>query len=247
MPANPMNTTLRSGFLVLASLALSAPASAGPFENGLAAYNRGDFAAAQQIWRPLAQTGDPWAQKLPGVMYFNGDGMPQDGAGAIAWWRKAAELGAADAQFNLGLLYDEGRVLAQDDSQAAMWYRKAAEQGNAAAQYKLGLMYTEGRGVQRDNVLAHMLFNLAAMQGHADAQKDWDIAASFLTRDQIAEARRLASGWMEQRKRYADAQLESDAAGERHFLPMSGARTSGLVPKPVKTIRIGGDGRPKPE
>ena len=41
-----MKTILRSGFLALAIMALAVPANAGPFEDGLAAVERGDYATA---------------------------------------------------------------------------------------------------------------------------------------------------------------------------------------------------------
>ena len=53
-----MKSILRSGFLALAIMALVVPASAGPLEDGLAAYNRGDYATALKFWRPHAEQGD---------------------------------------------------------------------------------------------------------------------------------------------------------------------------------------------
>lgn len=47
--------------VVLPSL-LMAPAAAGPFEDGLTAYYRGDYKRAHRFWRPLAEQGDAGAQ-----------------------------------------------------------------------------------------------------------------------------------------------------------------------------------------
>jgi len=38
-----MKAILRSGFLALAIMALAVPANAGPYEDGLTAYQRGDY------------------------------------------------------------------------------------------------------------------------------------------------------------------------------------------------------------
>ena len=85
-----MNAILRSGFLALViMLALAVPADAGPFEDGEAAYERGDFATALKFWRPLAKRGNAGAQKALGVMYDNGYGVPQDSAEAAKWYRLA--------------------------------------------------------------------------------------------------------------------------------------------------------------
>ncbi len=48
------------------------------------------------------------AQFSLGIMYDNGEGVPQDHAEALQWWRKAAEQGYATAQYNIGVMYDEG-------------------------------------------------------------------------------------------------------------------------------------------
>ena len=82
-----------------------------------------------------------------------------------------------------------------DYVQASKWYRLAADQGNAYAQGGLGVMYAKGEGVPQDYVLAHMWLNLAAAQGQAEAVKNRDLAASKMTRDQLAEAQRLARDW----------------------------------------------------
>ncbi len=52
-----MKAILRSGFIALAIMALAVPANAGPLEDGVAAYERGDYAAALKFLRPLAEQG----------------------------------------------------------------------------------------------------------------------------------------------------------------------------------------------
>jgi hypothetical protein len=52
---------LRAGVIV-AALALFGSAMAGPAEDGQAAYQRGDYAAAMRLWRPLAEQGNARAQ-----------------------------------------------------------------------------------------------------------------------------------------------------------------------------------------
>ncbi len=142
----PMKAILRSGFLVLAIMALTVPANAGSLDDGVAAYQRGDYAAALRLWQPLAEQGDADAQYNLGVMYDNGRGVRQDDGEAVKWYRKAAEQGVADAQHNLGHAYANGRGVPQDHGEAVKWYRKAAEQGNAMAQVNLGVMYAKGEG-----------------------------------------------------------------------------------------------------
>ncbi len=187
---------------VVLSLMLTGGAVAGPFDEGVAAYQRGDYATAMRLWRPLAEQGLADAQNILGVMYGKGQGVPQDDAEAVKWYRLAAEQGDAQAQFNLGFRYSKGRGVPQNDAEAVKWWRLAAEQSYAAAQYSLGLMYAKGQGGLRDDVLAHMWFDLAASWFSApeaeerdQAVKDRDFVASKMTPEQIAEAQKLARDW----------------------------------------------------
>ena len=91
-------------------LALTVPADAGPYEDGNAAYSRKDYATALKIWKPLAEQGHANAQFDLGVIYDNGDGVPQDYAEAVKWYRMAAEQGYATAQFNLGSCTPKARA-----------------------------------------------------------------------------------------------------------------------------------------
>jgi uncharacterized protein len=102
-------------FLVgLFTLAVFGVAAAEPLEDGLAAYQRGDYAAAIGYWRPLADRGDEYAQDSLGDLYAAGLGVPQDLAQAAAWYRKAAEQGYAPAQAYLGIIYWNGQGVPQD-------------------------------------------------------------------------------------------------------------------------------------
>ena len=107
------------------TLGLTAPAWAG-WDEALAAYERRDYATAAREWRPLAEQGDAEAQYFLGLMYRNGQGVPQDYAEAVQWYRKAAEQGDATAQLSLGLMYGMGQGVPRDLTQAHMWLNLAA-------------------------------------------------------------------------------------------------------------------------
>ncbi len=116
----------------------------------------------------------------------------------MKWYRKAAEQGHAEAQQNLGVMYANGQGVAEDYGEAMKWYLKAAEQGDAHAQSILGFMYSEGQGVSQDYVRAYMWLSLAAKRDHEDAKYDRAVVGGKLTKDQIAEAERLAREWLEE-------------------------------------------------
>ena len=152
-------------------LLLAMPAAAQDIEKGVDAYQRGDYAAALAEWHPLAEQGDAYAQFFLGVMYDNGEGVPQDDAEAARWYRPAAEQGVAEAQYNLGVMYRNGEGVPQDYAEAARYNRMAAEQDHAKAQHNLGVMYALGQGVPQDYGQSHTLFSLAAEQGHPAAHQ----------------------------------------------------------------------------
>jgi len=135
---------------LVVSLCLAAPVLAGPLEDADVAYERGDYATASRLWRPLAEQGFANAQHSLGVMYDDGHGVAQDYKEAVKWYRLAAEQDFGQAQNNLGFMYANGLGVTQDDKEVVKWYRLAAEQGFAQAQYNLGFMYAKGRGVEQD-------------------------------------------------------------------------------------------------
>jgi hypothetical protein len=70
-----MRSLIKAGLVALV-LCLAAPVAAGPFENGVAAAERGDYATA--LWHLLADQGAAEAQTNLGKMYKLGKGVPQD-------------------------------------------------------------------------------------------------------------------------------------------------------------------------
>jgi TPR repeat protein len=130
-------------------------------------------------------------------MYATGQGVPEDDAEAARWYRLAAEQGLAEAQAYLGVMYANGEGVPEDDTESVRWYRLAAEQGFAVAQSYVGAMYASGEGVPEDLVYARMWFNLSATQGNETAQGNKEIVEQRMTPEQIAEAQRLSTEWLE--------------------------------------------------
>jgi len=128
--------------MFLAGMATLSPALAGPFEDGRAAFERGDYAAALQMWRRLAENGDAQAQNAVGDMYATRRARLSQGSGedseAAKWYLKAAEQGFAPAQSNLGRIYYEGLGVPRD----------------LAAPTPIGIAFDAGRS--RDRLAARM-------------------------------------------------------------------------------------------
>jgi TPR repeat protein len=111
---------------VIFSVMLTGGAAAGPLEDAWAAYQRGDYATALQLWRPRAEQGVALAQNNLGLMYYERQGVPQDYGEAAKWYHLAAEQGNATAQYNLASMYYSGEGVPQDDVQAYLWVSLAA-------------------------------------------------------------------------------------------------------------------------
>jgi len=188
----------------LALMLMPAMVTAQDFQAGRAAANAGDYATALREWTPLAEQGEAYAQALLGVMYANGQGVPQDDAKAAKWFRLAAAQGYADALFYLGVMYDNGQGVPQDDAEAVKWYRLAAAQGDADAQYNLGVMYAKGQGVPQDFIAAHMWFNISGANGDSQAAAKRDAVAAKLSPADLSTAQRSAKVCMASNYRDCD-------------------------------------------
>ena len=187
--------------MALILIALAGTALAGPYEDGVAASERGDHVAAMALWRPLADEGNVDAQYRIAVLYDLGRGVAQDYGAAARWYRMAADRGHANAQHNLATMYEMGEGVEPDYALAAaiVWFRRAAMQGYAPAQCSLGAMYALGRGVRRDDIEAYKWLTLAMESKspqHASAislaKKNRDLVALRITPHQAAIGERHA-------------------------------------------------------
>ncbi len=114
---------------VLLLLALVSAVYAGSYEDGLAAYFKGDYILAAREFHKAARWGNADAQYNLGLMYNNGKGLPQAFTKAVKWYRKAAEQSHADAQFHLGISYYLGEGIPQNYVRAHMWLNISAIHG----------------------------------------------------------------------------------------------------------------------
>jgi uncharacterized protein len=116
---------MRRALLVVLAGALwtiqASPLRAASFEDGLDAFNSGDFSHAFSIWWRLSRAGDPKAQASLGFMYYSGKGVQRDDRQSLFWFRQAAEAGQPTAQFFLGMQYFYGRGVPRDLAQAYSW------------------------------------------------------------------------------------------------------------------------------
>ena len=111
-----------------------------------------DLDHGYEIFKSLAEAGDPRAQFFLGTAYVQGASVEADEAIAIDWFRKSAEGGYDMGQYWYGFMLSRGRgVTGEDWKTAIKWFRKAAKQGHSNALFSMGEIYESCRaGLDRD-------------------------------------------------------------------------------------------------
>ncbi|QOP45693.1 tetratricopeptide repeat protein [Sulfurimonas paralvinellae] len=99
------------------------------FNDGVKAYENGNYKEAMRLYEKAALQGNTNAQYNLGVMYANGKGVRQDFTKALKWFQIAADHRDASAQYNLGIMYENGRGVRQNKSQAKEFYGQACDNG----------------------------------------------------------------------------------------------------------------------
>jgi TPR repeat protein len=115
------------GLIVAAQMLGIAGAIAGPWEDGMASYNRGDYVPAIRLFRPLAEQGNAKAQSVLGVMYRRGEGVARSSVRAFIWLSRAAARGDARAKVELR---DVSQTMTPEELSQAREMAQACEASN---------------------------------------------------------------------------------------------------------------------
>jgi TPR repeat protein len=181
-----------------------------------------DYEKALRSCTHAAEQGELFALENLGDMYYFGQGVNQDYKKAVINFTLAGEQGSLKAQSRLGFMYHYGigidanvkeaekwfsvaaeqhgynsighvfKFKYKDYEQSLKWYKLGAEKGDARAQYSLGDTYYRGSGVVQDYVYAHMWWNVASSHDNGWSSRFRDKIESVMTKEQIAEAQKLA-------------------------------------------------------
>lgn len=168
-----------------------------------------DLARAERLLLHAADGGDLDSQRLLASEYASGKRLKRNPTAALHWLKMAEQNGSSSKlqdQFQLGCFYEHDSDDAPKYSEAIIWYRKAADHGHYRSLKSLGSLYESGCGVLVDYVQAYKWYGLsvAASYGkaglrefHAAAIKTRDLLAEKMTSSQRAQARLLASKWLD--------------------------------------------------
>ena len=202
-------------------LATASPSTAQSVNAGIEAWQRGNYASAVSIWRPLAERGDADAQFNLGQSYRLGRGVPTNLSLAKSWLEKAARQNHIDAETTLGLL------LFQNGDQAGglKWLKLAAVAGEARAMLVYGTALFNGDSVTQDPIAGYAYVYRANAQGLPAAK---DILAQLDKLLNVADRRKALA--MVQAADKADAKelFASDAPAKA---------TKKTVTKPPKALK----------
>ncbi len=208
-----LKTMLAVGLLALPGIAMA------DVNAGVAAWQRGDYAAAVAEWREPAMQGDADAQFNMGQAYRLGRGVEQNTRQAQVYYAKAAAQGHVKAADNLGLLlFQEGQ-----QEQAMPYVLDAASRGDPRAQYLVGIAHFNGDLLERDWVRAYALLTLANSAGLPQAASAVQQMDQYIPREQREQAQILVP----QLKRDADARRATRLAAADLETPVS------LAPPPT--------------
>ncbi len=116
----------RLALAVALLIGLAVPAWAD-FQDGVAAYDRGDYTTALEEFKPLAEQGNAQAQFSLGAMYVFGQGVPQDSVQAYMWIDLAASRYATAPARDLAIELREALAALLTPAQIAEAQRLAGE------------------------------------------------------------------------------------------------------------------------
>lgn len=184
--------------LYLLLICFSSVALATTLEEARQASERGDYKAALEILRTLAEKGDPDALANIGNMYAFGRGVEKNLSIAASYWKRAAEKGVGTAIGNIAILYKTGQGgLPKDDALAAAWYKRAAEHRHVPSMITLSSLYMLGEGIEVDRLRALAWAGLAASNTPSPRPREAATAqvrkiAQGMTSDEIQKAQELS-------------------------------------------------------
>jgi uncharacterized protein YjbI with pentapeptide repeats len=134
--------------ILLSALCFTGNSFGVTLKEGLDALDRGDLTKAANIFKALANQGDPEAQHNLSLMLSRGmGGLPKSERHAFGYMKKSAKQGLADAEAALGEMYLQGIGVRKNQKEAIKWYQLAADHGNSKAKKALEKLPTEQKAM----------------------------------------------------------------------------------------------------
>lgn len=158
--------------LCLALAACASPAKPRPsFDEGVRAYDAGDYTTALQIWSALAEDYDLAAMRNLGLLFENGLGVPKNDGIAAQHYRDAAENGLVSAQLSLARLHANPSSDQHNPRFAYEWFVQAAISGSDLGAFQAARMMYFGEGTQVNQETALNVIRDLAENGLSQAKR----------------------------------------------------------------------------
>ncbi|CCQ72340.1 tetratricopeptide repeat protein [Magnetospira sp. QH-2] len=137
--------------VAILSVIHAATALSETLSQGLAAYDRKDYATAFPVLKEWAERGNPIAQFHFGALYDRGNGIAKDQEIAFEWFEKAAAQGHRDALFNVALSLLTAGGTEKDPDRAQLLLREVDRfgKGDMEAYLYLELWSRYGKAFER--------------------------------------------------------------------------------------------------
>lgn len=145
------------------------PGDQTKFNEGLAAYDAGDYPKAFKIFSKLADKYDLAAMRNVALMERRGLGTPKDPHAAQDMMEKTARRGLPSAQADLGIMLMDGEAGKPDPKAAFPWLELAARAQHPLAQFRLAELLEDGVVIPKDLAAAELLYGAAARHGVTEA------------------------------------------------------------------------------
>jgi uncharacterized protein len=176
------------GFIAATGLAFA------DVQQGIDAYQKGDYKTALEELKKAAGAGDANGQFYLGEIYDKGRGVPQDFAEAAKWYRAAADQNQVDAQEVLCTRYFFGQAtLPKDPTQAVKYCPGAAKAGKEYAAFLAGYLFERGQGTTADPKKAAEYYKISAEKGNVSAQEA--LGSMYFFGEGVAQDYALAAKW----------------------------------------------------
>ena len=183
-------------------------------KTAVALYQKKNYKAALNMFRPLAKQGHPRAKFYLGVMYSEGRGVLKDERKAAEWTFAAAKQGYSHAQYNLGIIYRTGRGVTKDSKKSYYWYNKAAKQGHVPATHYVGLAHYVGKGVLKDEERGLEAMRFSAGKNYAESQ--FILGISYCAGRSVIKSKRQCAAWI--KRAFDNGHPEAAAFWEKNQL-----------------------------
>jgi uncharacterized protein len=183
-----------------------AASESNSLQDGLNAYDEGDYKKAIPILLPYADSGKIEAQNALGHIYYH-KGELKDDMKAIDWFWKAAEKGHKPSSEMLPILADNLIADGYDayekkDYQTVLdlWLPLAKVSLNGEVyqiswvQYDLGMLFYKGEIVQRDYEKAANMFKKSAEQGFVNSQ--FALGILYINGEGVMKSYKKAADWI---------------------------------------------------